>query len=404
MRKIILHIDLNAFFVRCEEIKNPQLEGKAVAIGGEGRAGIVSTASYKAREYGIHSGMPMFQAKMLYKGLIVIPCDFTYYRLMSREFIHRVMRLTRKVEQASIDECYADITEQYYRLGIEDIVGFLKKFQEDLFKETKLKCSIGVGPTKFLAKMGSDYKKPMGITLVRMKDVPHLLFPLSVSSFYGIGKKTYPKLEEIGIKTIGELYHAIKSDDPRIANFFGKYSSDIVASLEGRTSDIVDTGENDPKSVGTTSTLKFDTDDKTILLDVLEREFERIYAEVKVEKKLVKTVQLTFKEARYDEVKGFKSHTFARSLKEPTDDKKTLKRQAREIFYSGYDGAKLRLIGISFQNLIDRSKTTIQLRLDDYQEYSSEDSTHRLIEELNRKIDKDIFFRASELKDKKKAK
>ena len=111
MSKIILHIDLNQFFVRCEEIKNPSLIGKPVAVGGDGRRGIVSTCSYKAREYGIHSGMPMFKAKMLCKDLIITGVAFEYYELMSKEFIDDVKKYTYKIEQMSSDECFCDITE-----------------------------------------------------------------------------------------------------------------------------------------------------------------------------------------------------------------------------------------------------------------------------------------------------
>ena len=110
MARIILHIDLNQFFVRCEEIKNPYLIGKPVAVGGDGRKGIVSTCSYEARKYGIHSGMPTFQAKMLCKNIIILPGDYKFYELMSKEFINFVRNYTHSIEQMSIDECFCDFT------------------------------------------------------------------------------------------------------------------------------------------------------------------------------------------------------------------------------------------------------------------------------------------------------
>ena len=123
---------MNQFFVRCEEIKNPSLIGKPVAVGGDGRRGIVSTCSYKAREYGIHSGMPMFQAKMLCKDLIITGVDFEYYELMSKEFIDYVKKYTYKIEQMSIDECFCDITEAYNKIGNGDILKFLKSKDIDV--------------------------------------------------------------------------------------------------------------------------------------------------------------------------------------------------------------------------------------------------------------------------------
>ena len=188
MSKIILHCDLDAFFCRAEEIKNPSLEGKAFLVGGDGRKGIVSTCSYEARKYGVHSGMPTFQAKMLCKDIIILGVDFKYYNLLSREFIFFLKKYSSKIEQVSVDECFLDLSDYYSHSGqkIDDI---LLEIQRDLFKKTQLKVSIGVGTTKFIAKMASDYKKPMGITIIRNKDIERMLFPLPVKSFFGIGKK-----------------------------------------------------------------------------------------------------------------------------------------------------------------------------------------------------------------------
>ena len=149
MSKVIVHIDLNAFFVRAEEIKDPSLEGKPVAIGREGRAGIVSTCSYEARKFGVHSGMPVFQAKQLCPQLILLPGDYRFYRTLSHMFRRFVRNYTKIVEIASIDECFADFTDVVK--DVKDVEAFFRQLQRDLFKQTQLKCSIGVAPTKFLA-------------------------------------------------------------------------------------------------------------------------------------------------------------------------------------------------------------------------------------------------------------
>ena len=195
MVKVIVHIDLNAFFVRAEEIKNPDLEGKAVAIGHNGRAGIVSTCSYKAREFGVRSGMPMNQAVKLCPHLLIIPGDYRFYAALSYEFKSFVKQYTKIVEEASIDEVFADFTNVLK--GVKDVEQFFKDFQKQLFEITGLKCSIGVAPTKFLAKMGSDYKKPMGITIIRRKDISKIIYPLDISDMFGVGKKTAPRLKSI---------------------------------------------------------------------------------------------------------------------------------------------------------------------------------------------------------------
>ena len=130
--KIILHIDLNAFFVKCEEIKNPSLIGKPTIIGHEGRGGIVSTCSYEARKYGVHSGMPTFQAKKLCPNLIVIPGHYDLYEEMSDKFFNFVRRYFSLYEKASIDECFIDATKELSK--VEDVVSYLREFQETLTK------------------------------------------------------------------------------------------------------------------------------------------------------------------------------------------------------------------------------------------------------------------------------
>ena len=209
MSKVIVHIDLNAFFARCEEIKDPSLENKPVAIGHDGRGGIVSTCSYAARKYGVSSAMPMFKARQLCPNLIVIPGDYHYYSSMSKKFFNFVRRYTKLVEPASVDECFADFTDAVK--GQKDVVSFFRKLQEDLFKETGLKCSIGVSTTRFLAKMASDYQKPMGLTIIHKRDIKNILFPLKVESMFGVGKRTAPRLKSVGIKTIGEMTRMLKT-------------------------------------------------------------------------------------------------------------------------------------------------------------------------------------------------
>ena len=203
MSKIIMHIDLNAFFATAEVIKDPSLEGKPLIVAGSSRRGIVSTASYEARKYGIHSAMPTYQAQRLCPGVIIRGGDFELYHRLSNKFFNYVRNYTNIIEIASIDECYADMSE--CMKDVKDPVEYLKNLQNDLYEKTKLKCSIGLAPNKFLAKMASDMKKPMGITIIRKKDVKKILWPIKIKDMYGVGKKTFPRLERLGIKTIGDL-------------------------------------------------------------------------------------------------------------------------------------------------------------------------------------------------------
>lgn len=399
MSKIILHIDLNQFFVRCEEIKNPSLIGKPVAVGGDGRKGIVSTCSYEARNYGIHSGMPTFQAKMLCKNLILLPGDYKFYELMSKEFINFIKKFTHKVEQMSIDECFCDFTDILDRKGISPI-SFLRNLQNNLFKKTGLKCSIGVSTTKFLAKMGSDYKKPMGITIIRKREIPEILFPLPVKELFGIGKKTYPKLERAGYKTIGDLYYGLKNDDEALSNFFGSYKEDIINNLEGNSSDTIHVGFSDPKSMGMTRTLDFDTNDKVYIRKFLTNLMNTLLDDFSKSGKLCKTIQLTYKSSDYEN--GFKTNTVSKSLDNYTDSIDELYREGLKLFDKTYKNEEIRLIGFTLKNLKEKHDVVVQMTFENYERHESENKTQLLINELNRKSKKETFIRLSDLKDKKK--
>ena len=399
MSKIILHIDLNQFFVRCEEIKNPSLIGKPVAVGGDGRKGIVSTCSYEARNYGIHSGMPTFQAKMLCKNLILLPGDYKFYELMSKEFINFIKKFTHKVEQMSIDECFCDFTDILDRKGISPI-SFLRNLQNNLFKKTGLKCSIGVSTTKFLAKMGSDYKKPMGITIIRKREIPEILFPLPVKDLFGIGKKTYPKLERAGYKTIGDLYYGLKNDYEALSNFFGSYKEDIINNLEGNSSDTIHVGFSDPKSMGMTRTLDFDTNDKVYIRKFLTNLVNTLLDDFSKSGKLCKTIQLTYKSSDYEN--GFKTNTVSKSLDNYTDSIDELYREGLKLFDKTYKNEEIRLIGFTLKNLKEKHDVVVQMTFENYERHESENKTQLLINELNRKSKKETFIRLSDLKDKKK--
>ena len=398
MAKVIVHIDLNQFFVRCEEIKNPTLIGKPVAVGGDGRKGIVSTCSYEARSYGIHSGMPTFQAKMLCKNLILLPGDYKFYELMSKEFISYIRRYTRKIEQMSIDECFCDFTDVFRTQNINNPELYLKKLQDGLFKTTKLKCSIGVAPTKFLAKMGSDYKKPMGITIIRKKDIKDILFPLPVKDLFGIGKKTYPKIERAGYKTIGDLYYGIKNNDEALSNFFGSYKQDLIDELEGNSSDVVSTGPSDPKSMGMTRTLDFDSNDKFYIRNFLANLINNILDDFSGSGRLCKTIQITYKNANHEE--GFQTTTVSKSFDNYTDSREEIYREGIKLFEKTYKGVEIRLIGFTLKNLKDKHDVVVQMTFDNFERHESENKTQLLINELNRKAKKPIFFRLSDLKDK----
>lgn len=393
MSKIIVHIDLNAFFVRCEEIRDPSLEGKCVAIGHEGRAGIVSTCSYAARKYGVHSGQAMFQAKQCCPHLIVKGGDWGYYSMMSKMFINFVRKYTNIVEQASVDECFADFTLTLK--GNKDPQGFFREFQKELFKKTKLTCSIGVAPTKFLAKMGSDYKKPNGLTIIRRKDLEDILYPISINNMFGIGKKTAPRLETIGIKTIGDMKQRMDYDDPQLKSLLGKFYEEAKLWVNGYGNDVVYIDSWDPKSIGRSSTFMHDTDDINEIKDMFMRLSKEVSESAVKERKVGQTVQIVIKTT------DFKTYNKSKRLTGPTNDAKTIFETAVELYTTNFKDSLVRLVGVTLQNLINPQDVQIQMTLFDYQKHEEENQTRLIINSLNRKLKKPLLMRASEIEKKK---
>lgn len=395
MSKIILHIDLNTFFVRCEELVNPTLIGKPVIIGHSGRGGIVSTCSYEARKYGVHSGQPTFKALELCPNAIVIPGHYDLYSRKSKEFFNFVKQYSPIIEKASIDECYVDMTKQLFNL--KDVVKYLEDFQNKLLQTIGLKCSIGVAPTKFLAKMASDMKKPMGITIIRRKDVRKMLDPLPISSFYGIGKKTAPRLEAIGIKTIGDLAKLVNEDNLEVKNAFGKFYYVIKDWINGYGSDEVDVEPWDPKSIGHSTTFIRDSSDFEEIKGYLRDLSKEVSDEAKQKDKIGSNVQLVLKTS------DFKMINRSIKLNKPTNDFETIFNEVSILLEKNLNGQEIRLCGVTLQNLIYASDYVEQLSIfDNFDENDEKNATRDLIRELNRRMKSETFMRASDILKEKK--
>ena len=391
MAKIIMHIDLNAFYATAETIKDPSLEGKPLIIAGSSRRGIVSTASYEARKYGIRSAMPTYMARKLCPEVIIRGVDFELYQKLSSEFFGYIKRYTNIIEIASIDECYADMTE--CMKDVEDPEKFLKDLQDLLFKETKLKCSIGLAPTKFLAKMGSDYKKPMGITIIRRKDVSKIIWPLPIKDMYGIGKKTYPRLEKLGIYKIGDL---ATTESNEVKKVLGKSYEVFKMWANGFGSDEVIMEAQDPKSIGHSSTFLFDTDDYDEIKDKLFQLTQEVSARAKNEEKIGTTVTIVIKDT------DFKSFTRSKTITEATNEVDDIFKVAIEQYDNNFAGRPIRLIGVTLSNLIDKSNFYVQMNLFNMEEHREKCATKLLINELNNKMKKPMLIKASELKKEEK--
>lgn len=388
MGRIIAHIDLDAFFATCEEIKNPDLVGKPVLIGHKGRSGIVSTCSYTARKYGCHSGQPMFQALQKCPQAIVIPGDYEYYSMMSHSFFGFIHGYSKYVEAASIDECYVDMTSALK--GVNDPEAFFRDMQNKLLDTTGLKMSIGIAPTKFLAKMASDLHKPLGLTILRKKDIPAVLYPLPIEKFWGIGKKTSPRLRAMGINTIGDLAKRLNENDPILLESFGRFYGTVKEWINGGGSDRVDLSTWDPKSISRGETFQHDSDMESEVAPYIRKLSKEVSQAVKRERKMGMTITLQVKDT------NFRLYSKSSTLKDATDDEETIFTKCLSLYRENYVGKMLRFVSVGISRLINPAKQSVQMTLWNYEQYEEKDQTKLLIEELNRKMDKPLLKRGSQ--------
>ena len=390
MARVIVHIDLNAFFVRCEEIKDPSLENKPVAVGHLGRGGVVSTCSYEARKYGVKSAMPMNKAVLKCPDLIIVHPDYHFYVAMSHKFYNYIYSITHNVEMASIDELFADMTDVVKKE--KDVEGYFRHIQKTLYELTGLKCSIGVGPTKFLAKMASDYQKPMGLTIIRRKDISKILYPLPIEDMFGVGKKTAPRLKYVGVKKIGDLADALNNNNTQVYNILGKMAVELKDWVNGKGSDRIVLEAFDPKSIGNSTTLKEDTNNYETIKNAFEIIAEEVSERAKKEGKVGNTIQIMVKDTEYA------AHNKSLTFNNQINDSKNIFNYAIKLYEDNFADMTIRALGITLQNLISIKDMKVQMTFFDYEKHEEESKTKLLINDLNRKIKGSPLKRASEVK------
>jgi len=388
MRRIIVHIDINQFFAAATILLEPELKGKPLIIAGDDRRGIVSTASYEARKYGIHSAMPTYQAKKLCKNLVIRPVNFKWYHKKSNDFFEFLKnRYTNQIEIVSVDECYLDFTD--LMKDVKDPLKYLTQVQKEIYDNTSLDVSIGLGPTKFLAKMGSDYKKPRGITIIRKKDIKKILYPLDIADFYGIGKRTVPKLKNIGINTIGDF--AI-NDSYELKKIMGSFYLTAKELIKGNGNDIVDPSPFDPKSISSEVTFLYDTNNYEEITNMLMIKSKEVALQAQSDEKLGRTIRLIIKDAE------FKSINRSITIEKPINDYMTIYSYVLRLFDKYFDNQLIRLIGVGLSSLIDKKDYYVQISLFEQEKHQQECKTSLLINKLNRKVNKKVFIKASEVK------
>ena len=247
----IMHVDMDAFYASVEVLDNPKLKGLPVIVGGRSARGVVSTCSYEARRFGIHSAMPLFEAKRLCPQGIYVPVRMSRYAEMSAKIMAIFRETSPLVEQLSIDEAFLDLTGMEGLGGAEAIA---HQVQDRILTELKLSASVGLAPNKFLAKLASDINKPHGFVRITPEEAAGLLAPMPVSKIFGIGRSAEDQLKQYGIEKIGQLAVA---DAGLLRKVFG-VNAEQVKRLARGLDDRPVINEEEAKSVGRENT--FDTD------------------------------------------------------------------------------------------------------------------------------------------------
>ncbi len=341
--KIILHIDMNAFFCSVACLLYPSLRGKVFAIGRENSyRGVITSASYEARALGIHAAMSQKEAYELVPHLRIVSLNYEYYTHYHKEFLKIIRQYSNLVEVASIDEAYVDITELSQK---RHPLVIAKEIQARILSEVGLSCSIGIAPTLFLAKMASDMKKPLGLTVLRKKDVRKLLYPLSVKEIFGIGKKTYPHLIEHGILTIGDFMNP--ENENKIISLVGQSTYDYVVShVLGNSSNIVDPNRySESESISTSQTFDRVIESTSEALYELRKMTREVTNKIVQDTYYTKTVTITLRNT------SFKTITRSRSFDDYTNDFLTIFDVVTDLIEEHYHDEPLRLLGVGLSNL-----------------------------------------------------
>ncbi len=375
--RIIFHIDLNAFFASCETTLRPELQNLPLAITGEksSKRGIVVTANYVARQYGVHSAMPLMQAKKKCPHLVVAAANFDLYRKISQQFMTLLHEYSDQVEKASIDEAYIDVTHLYQEIHPLHLA---QQIQERILKELKIGCSIGVAPNKFLAKMASDMKKPNGIIVLRKRDLPQILWPLPIEDMFGVGKASAPKLKQLDINTIGDLVHYKEVD--KIEQFFGQHALKWIEDAKGNDQSPINPNKYEiPSSIGHSTTFSKDY----CFDEEIKAEAKRMC--IKTSNRLkkyglyAKTISIQLKDTT------FKQITRSKTIEIPIQSVSEIYPIIEELFDEHWEGEPIRLIGVNTTNLVDTNKVTQQLNLFNYQSFASEEKLNQTIHSIKTK-------------------
>ena len=347
--RTILHVDLDAFFAAVEQRDHPELRGKPVIVGGGGpnQRGVVSTASYEARKFGVHSAMPLRTAGRLCPHGIFVPVDGRKYQEESRRVMAILRRFTPQVQPVSIDEAFLDVTASRALFGDGEAIA--KAIKTTVHGETGLTISVGVAATKLVAKVASDLRKPDGLVVVPPGEEAAFLAPLAISRLWGVGEKTAAALAEYGVKTIGDLA-GLPSD--ALERRLGKHGASLVERAHGIDPDPVSGGEA-AKSIGHEHTFDRDTADREVIERTLLGMADGVAGRLRSSGIRAVTITLKLRDS------SFTTITRQTSLETPADLTESIYEAAVTLLRRELHGQRIRLVGVTASNFRDREQLSM---------------------------------------------
>jgi DNA polymerase-4 len=369
----ILHVDMDAFFASVELLSRPELRGKPVIVGGNSLRGVVTSATYEARAFGVHSAMPIGAALRLCPKAIVVPPNMQSYREASQRVMGLFREVTPLVEPLSIDEAFLDVSGARRLLGESDAIA--ERLRARVLSETGLTCSVGVAPTKYMAKLASGRAKPDGMLVIRPSEVLAYLHPLPVRALWGVGAKTAEHLERYGLMTVGDIAASpLATVVAAVGDSTGTRLHELAHGIDPRQ--IVTTSQE--KSVGHERT--FETDERSG--DTLRRELlhqsNRVAARLRAAGLAGRTVALKLR------FSDFTTISRSRTLSEPTDLGKRIYDEVLAVFDAAWSvGTPVRLIGVRVEQLAEAGSTLHQPSL-----WADEESPSESWHDAERTIDR----------------
>ncbi|MEV4090912.1 DNA polymerase IV [Streptosporangium saharense] len=349
----ILHVDMDAFYASVELRERPELRGLPVIVGAPGPRGVVLSATYEARRFGVHSAMPMTRARRLCPRAVIIPPSRGKYSEVSRGVMEIFRTFTPEVEPIASDEAFLDVSGARRRLGPPAVIAAM--IREQVAREHEITCSVGVANSKFVAKLASQHCKPDGLMVVPADQVVAFLHPLPIAALWGVGERTEHSLARLGVRTVGDL---ARIPVETLRHELGQAAGAHLAALAWGRDERRVTPHTPDKSIGAEETFATDVKDPERIHRELLRLSERVAARLRQGGHAGRTVSVKLRRA------DFSTISRSRTLREPTDVAQVLYSTARDLYgAAGLEGVRLRLVGVRVENLVPAAGVTRQLGL-----------------------------------------